>query len=92
MGGNHSNKTKELGMNATNIIIALIGAATAITGAFYTANVTSSQKVNDVNTHVQLVDQRQELQYNEITGQLADIKKNQDSTDDKIDSLIKILK
>ncbi len=66
-------------MNATSIAVALIGAVTAITGAFFTAQATSSTQVNTVNGKGDVLEERQSNQYSEVKESLDRIEKKLDS-------------
>ena len=65
-------------MNITNITVAVIGALTAITGAYFTANTTANSKINTVDTKVEVLQERQTLQYKEVSGTLERIEKKLD--------------
>lgn len=57
----------------TPIIVAGIGALTAITGSFLTTSATVDGKINQVDTKVQVLQERQELQYKELKDGLGRI-------------------
>lgn len=63
----------------TGIIIAVIGAVAAVATSFFTASATSAARVNDVNTQVQVLQERQNLQYTELKGTLDRIEKKLDT-------------
>jgi outer membrane murein-binding lipoprotein Lpp len=56
------------------IIIALIGAAGGITGSYFMAESTADARVNEVHTQVQVLTERQSLQYSELKGDVTTIK------------------
>lgn len=55
--------------------IAFIGAVTAVTGAWITAQGTASKEVQDVDTKVQVLERTQLLQYTEIKESLGRIER-----------------
>lgn len=59
-----------------SVLIALIGAAAAVTGSYFTASATSNQRSNDINTEVQVLKNTQALQYAEIQKSLERIEKS----------------
>jgi hypothetical protein len=63
-------------MNNGAVIIALVGAATGIGGAFITANATSAQRTSELDAKVQVLEERQALQYTEVKGELQTIKQD----------------
>lgn len=65
-------------MNTTSIIVALIGAATGITGAIFTAQATSSSNTAEIDTKVQVLEERQARQYEEVKDSLERIEKKLD--------------
>lgn len=58
---------------STGIIVALIGAATAITGAWFSATAAANAQVNDINTQVQVLKNTQALQYSELHDEVTTI-------------------
>lgn len=55
-------------------MVAIVGAvATIVTGAF-TAYATSSARVNQIDTKVEVLNKTQELQYTELKGQITEIR------------------
>lgn len=71
-------------MNPTQIAVAVIGAVTAITGAFFTASATADTKVNDLDKKVEVLTERQLLQYSEVKEDLQDVKAGVERIEDYI--------
>lgn len=65
-------------MNA-GVIVAFIGAVAAIAGSYFTANATSAAQVNEVDTKVEVLQERQALQYTEVKNSLDRIEKKLDN-------------
>ena len=55
---------------SASIAVAVIGAIAAITGAWFTAGATSSARVNEIDTKVEVLQERQGLQYIEVKASL----------------------
>lgn len=53
-------------MLKANVFIAIIGAVCGVATSFITASATSDAKVNTVDTQVQVLQERQSLQYAEL--------------------------
>lgn len=51
---------------------AVIGALTTVLVGGFTAYATSSARVNQIDTQVQVLQERQELQYNELKGLITE--------------------
>lgn len=49
-----------------SIIVAGLGALAAITGSYFTAQATANERVNTIDTEVQVLSERQDLQYKEV--------------------------
>jgi hypothetical protein len=60
------------------IIVAIIGATAGIGGAYFTAKATADGRVNIINTQVQVLQERQSLQYQELKQRLERIEKKLD--------------
>lgn len=63
---------------STHIIVAAIGALAAVTGAFFTAQAAAGNRVNEVDTKVQVLQERQELQYRELSNSFDRVEKKLD--------------
>lgn len=55
-----------------SIATAVIGAVATVCVGAITAYATSSARVNQIDTQVQVLQERQELQYNELKGLVSD--------------------
>ena len=66
-------------MNSTaGIIVAFIGAIAAIVTSFFTAQSTANMRVNDVDTKVQVLEERQLNQYQELSASVGRIEEKLD--------------
>lgn len=61
------------------VLISAIGAAAAIVASFFTATATSDARVNGVDTKVEVLQERQALQYAEVKTSLERIELKLDS-------------
>ncbi len=61
------------------VAIAIIGALAAITGSFFTSSATANSRTSQVDTKVEVLQERQALQYQEVKGSLERIEKKLDS-------------
>lgn len=61
------------------VAVALIGAAAAVTGSFFTAQATTADRYNMVDTKVEVLKKTQELQYAEVKGSLDRIENKLDA-------------
>lgn len=64
--------------NLIPIIVAIIGALTGVGGAYFTAQATADSRVNQIDTQVQVLQERQSLQYQEVKQGLERIEKKLD--------------
>lgn len=71
-----------------SIVVAIIGAVAAITGAYFTAASTSEAQVSDINTKVEVLKNTQSLQYTEVKGLLDTESKQLTSIDNKLDKVL----
>lgn len=69
-------------MNLPTIAVATITAIASIAGAFLTAQATSSEKVNGLSTKVEVIEERENNHYLEMSNTL-------DRIESKLDSAIK---
>lgn len=70
----------------TSIAVAVIGAIAAIAGSFFTSRATADVRVNTIDTKVQVLEERQSLQYTEVKDSLSRIESKLDglTTLDKV--------
>lgn len=67
------------------IIVAVIAGVTAITASFFTAQATANTRASTIDTQVQVLNQRQDLQYKEVKEGLERI-------EEKVDEITKAVK
>lgn len=60
----------------TQLAIAVVGAITAIAGAFFTANAASDVRVSGMETKVEVIRTTQTLQYTELKDEITTIKQD----------------